>query len=306
VINFGWDENGHARKTGIPGIDKVLGAGDLQDAQNCNYPPSGVIAETDVDESSSTSMDQYSTGRITLKSGAILERGRSWVSVWACTRLPDSHRDPCNQSCRCCQTGSGGYCEGQSTCPEHCPLSADVARQLGMLAEHPRAARPSGAGQPGAVVPGKIYRVGPVQGGGREEEDHDVLWPVVLLEQITSKVGEVYAAVGTIRGVEAHYAGSSTPISETTVRARLAELGIVEHPDRRLRKGVSMWNLEFEARDRDQAAAIVAAALGPRAYLYPPTEAGRLGWAVVGGFEELDLVRREADARGITSIVTRC
>lgn len=51
------------------------------------------------------------------------------------------------------------------------------------------------------------------------------------------EVAEVYASIGSIRGVEAHYAGSSTPISETTVRARLAELGIVEHPDKRPRKG---------------------------------------------------------------------
>ena len=40
-----------------------------------------------------------------------------------------------------------------------------------------------------------------------------------------------WQAIGTIRGVERHLG-----VSETTVRARLAEAGVVAHPDRRPRK----------------------------------------------------------------------
>lgn len=66
-----------------------------------------------------------------------------------------------------------------------------------------------------------------------------------------------------------------------------------------------MWTLEFAATSRDQAAGIVAAALGARSYLYPPSETGRLGWQVVGDFEALDAVRRECAAREITSTLAK-
>jgi hypothetical protein len=139
-MNFGWDKHGFARKTGVPEIDSVLGGGDLQDAQDCNYAPVGVLADLGVDVSHGAPEDQYAAGIIWLESGAVLERGRSMASVWACTRLPDGHREPCNGSCRCCQAGTGGHCEGHSTCPEHCPISRDTARAAGMLAERPCAA----------------------------------------------------------------------------------------------------------------------------------------------------------------------
>lgn len=115
-MKFGWDEYGFARITGIPEIDAVLGAGDIQDAENCNYPPSGVLAELGVDEKYGTWDAQWANGRVHLASGAILERGQTWRGVWACTRLPDGEREPCNQSCNCCLTdGSRGHCDGQST-----------------------------------------------------------------------------------------------------------------------------------------------------------------------------------------------
>jgi hypothetical protein len=63
--------------------------------------------------------------------------------------------------------------------------------------------------------------------------------PRKLVAPTAEQVAQVYASIGSIRGVEAHYRGTGTPISETTVRARLAELGIVEHPDKRPRKTAS-------------------------------------------------------------------
>jgi hypothetical protein len=138
-MNFGWDERGFVRATGVLEIDRVLGTGDLQDAQDCNYTPAGVLAEMGVDEAYGPALDQYDTGRIVLQSGAVLARGQSWLSVWACTRLPDGHRDPCNGSCYCCQFGSHGQCEGQSTCPEHCPISVGQAAAMGILASRPHA-----------------------------------------------------------------------------------------------------------------------------------------------------------------------
>lgn len=144
MINFGWDERGFARKTGIAEIDRLLGSGGLQDAQDCGYVPTLLLDSMNVDTRkrflapSPRADEQFRVGRIYLMSGAVLERGKNWVGVWACTRLPDSHREPCNGSCRCCDGDQ--QCEGQSTCPEHCPMSVDVARRLGMLAEHPCAA----------------------------------------------------------------------------------------------------------------------------------------------------------------------
>lgn len=66
-----------------------------------------------------------------------------------------------------------------------------------------------------------------------------------------------------------------------------------------------MWSLEFAATSRDQAAGIVADALGRRSHMYPPAETGRLGWEIIGDFDGLDAVRRECTARGIDSTLTR-
>lgn len=67
----------------------------------------------------------------------------------------------------------------------------------------------------------------------------------------------------------------------------------------------TMWSLEFAATSHDQAAGIVADALGARSHMYQPAETGRLGWQVVGGFEALDAVRRECVARGISSAMAK-
>ncbi len=84
----GWDEHGHARKTGHP-VDQHLGNGDLQDAENCGYSPSSVLADLGVDPRHGDPLDQYRDGRITLLDGAVLERGGTLNCVWAVTRLDD-------------------------------------------------------------------------------------------------------------------------------------------------------------------------------------------------------------------------
>lgn len=81
----GWDEHGFAVKTGLP-IDKYLGSGDLQDAENCGYAPTSVLAELGVDTSQGDPQIQFRDGRIVLLDGTVLER-RGWF-VWAVTHLP--------------------------------------------------------------------------------------------------------------------------------------------------------------------------------------------------------------------------
>lgn len=83
----GWNEYGHAVKTGLP-IDRYLGAGDLQDAENCNYAPTSVLAELGVDESHGAALDQFRGGRIVLLDGTVLESGGTFNCVWAVTGLP--------------------------------------------------------------------------------------------------------------------------------------------------------------------------------------------------------------------------
>jgi hypothetical protein len=61
----GWDEHGHARPTGLP-IDRYLGSGDLQDAEDCGYAPVSVLAEMGIDYSHGDSQIQYRDGRIVL------------------------------------------------------------------------------------------------------------------------------------------------------------------------------------------------------------------------------------------------
>jgi hypothetical protein len=138
-MNFGWDSHGFARRTGVPEIDNALGAGELQDAQDLNLH--GCLVEVvrglGVDMNHGPADQQVTAGRVWLASGAILERGHSWRSVWACTRLPDAVRPGCNGSCQCC-AGHQGWCEtGAVSCPEHCPIGMKEAGRLGMLAERP-------------------------------------------------------------------------------------------------------------------------------------------------------------------------
>lgn len=83
----GWNEQGHAVKTGLP-IDRHLGSGDLQDAENCGYSPTSVLAELGVDTAHGEPLDQFRDGYITLLDGTWLSRGGALNSVWAVTRLP--------------------------------------------------------------------------------------------------------------------------------------------------------------------------------------------------------------------------
>lgn len=83
----GWDEHGHARKTGHP-IDAYLGRGDLQDAENCGYTPTSVLAELGVDPQHADPVDQFRAGRIELRDGTILKRGGTLGAVWAVTQRP--------------------------------------------------------------------------------------------------------------------------------------------------------------------------------------------------------------------------
>jgi hypothetical protein len=83
----GWDEHGFAVMTGLP-IDRYLGQGDLQDAENCNYAPVSVLAELGVDTSHGDSQVQFRDGRIFLLDGTVLERGGTLHCVWAVMRLP--------------------------------------------------------------------------------------------------------------------------------------------------------------------------------------------------------------------------
>jgi hypothetical protein len=83
----GWTEHGYAETTGLP-IDKYLGHGDLQDAENCGYAPVSVLAELGVDYNHGHPLDQYRDGRIVLLDGTVLTRGGTLNCVWAVTRLP--------------------------------------------------------------------------------------------------------------------------------------------------------------------------------------------------------------------------
>lgn len=85
----GWNEHGHARKTGLP-IDALLGRGDLQDAENCGYNPISVLATMRVKPHTvhGDPVDQFRAGRIELLDGTILERGGTLGAVWAVTQLP--------------------------------------------------------------------------------------------------------------------------------------------------------------------------------------------------------------------------
>jgi hypothetical protein len=89
----GWDEHGFAVKTGSV-LDSYLGRGDLQDAENCGYAPTSVLAELNIDAAYGTPEFQFREGRIWLADGALLERGGTLNCVWAVTRLPHPQRDP--------------------------------------------------------------------------------------------------------------------------------------------------------------------------------------------------------------------
>lgn len=83
----GWDRFGHAVKTGLP-VDRYLGQGDLQDAENCGYAPVSVLAELEVDVSLDDPQIQFRDGRIVLVDGTVLTRGGTLNCVWAVTGLP--------------------------------------------------------------------------------------------------------------------------------------------------------------------------------------------------------------------------
>lgn len=83
----GWDGYGHAVPTGLP-IDRYLGSGDLQDAENCGYAPVAVLREMGVDHAHGDPQIQYRDGRIVLLDGTVLERGGTLNCVWAVTGLP--------------------------------------------------------------------------------------------------------------------------------------------------------------------------------------------------------------------------
>jgi hypothetical protein len=104
----GWDEHGHARTTGLP-VDRHLGAGDLQDAENCGYAPVAVLAELGVDYSLGDPQIQFRDGRIVLTSGVILVRGGTLNSVWAV-----DHR----MTCGCLVTANNVH---RGDCPEWVP-----------------------------------------------------------------------------------------------------------------------------------------------------------------------------------------
>lgn len=83
----GWNEHGHAVRTGTA-VDRWLGSGELQDAENCGYDPSSVLAEMGVAESVASALEQYRAGRLVLLDGTVLERGGTLGAVWAVTHVP--------------------------------------------------------------------------------------------------------------------------------------------------------------------------------------------------------------------------
>lgn len=88
----GWDQYGHAVKTGLP-IDRYLGSGDLQDGENCGYAPVSVLAEIGIDTDQGDAQIQFRDGRIVLLDGTILTRGGTLNCVWAVTCLPRYSED---------------------------------------------------------------------------------------------------------------------------------------------------------------------------------------------------------------------
>lgn len=82
----GWDEHGYAVLSGLP-VDRYLGRGDLQDAQDNGYAPTSVLAELDVDRAHGDPMEQFRAGRITLADGTVLERRGLWF-VWGVAQGP--------------------------------------------------------------------------------------------------------------------------------------------------------------------------------------------------------------------------
>lgn len=85
----GWNDHGHAAPTGLP-IDHHLGAGELQDAENCGYAPVALLAELGVDYGHGDAQVQFRDGCIVLLDGTVLERGGTLNCVWAVARLPDA------------------------------------------------------------------------------------------------------------------------------------------------------------------------------------------------------------------------
>lgn len=83
----GWNEYGHARMTGTA-IDKYLGRGDLQDAEDCNYEPTSVLADLDIDPAYGDPRTQFRAGQISLRDGTILQRGGFLGCVWGVAYLP--------------------------------------------------------------------------------------------------------------------------------------------------------------------------------------------------------------------------
>lgn len=86
----GWNEHGHAVMTGLP-IDQHIGSGELQDAENCGYVPTALLAELGIDLNHGDAQMQYRDGRMVLLDGTVLERGGTLHCVWAVTRLPREH-----------------------------------------------------------------------------------------------------------------------------------------------------------------------------------------------------------------------
>lgn len=98
---LGWNEYGYACKTG-QSIDQYLGRGDLQDAENCGYAPTSVLAELGVETLFGDPQAQFRNGRIVLLDGTVLDRGGALGCVWAvvklgvgprCTLSPDCEYD---------------------------------------------------------------------------------------------------------------------------------------------------------------------------------------------------------------------
>lgn len=83
----GWTKDGFAVMTGTP-IDEYLGQGWLQDAENCCYSPTTVLAKLGVDPEHGEPHAQFRAGRIHLCDGTVLERGGTCGWVWAVTVLP--------------------------------------------------------------------------------------------------------------------------------------------------------------------------------------------------------------------------